>query len=560
MAEKGMLNSKRKPASTTLTDADFADQVLTDADFADKPLTDADFMDTSPEPMSVGQALRTRAEEGLLFGARPLVAGLGGAIGEAVARTKYDPKERGLIERAQYIAEGLPEGFAESRKVAQEEQKQANRRLGTAGLLVDVGTGILTAPLTPVRTIGQAAKVGAGMGAARALGEAESAGEAARMVGTGAALGGTVGAIGKGIASAASQLPSALSGIPKKAVQTFRQRPERVQKLIEESAGDIPTAADTLRTSWAQSIAQKRQGLGQQIGQALDAASPEKSIAVEPYVQSIDDAIAKLNPKLNPNEIEELSSLATQIRSLGAESDGLISARELHQVKEFLQDVAKPSYQKGGQIFARGDQAARAAKTAAAKINEDIRKKFPAIKSANQQLQKLHELEDVANKNLIKPGASENSVISAGLEDNRNAKNLKELGKIVGRDFLSEAEDLAAAKMFADPDILPVDITGKAAARQNLGTAIGTLAGAGVGSLLGGPLGAVGGTGAGIAIGQAISSPKGIKTFLKAINVTEDAARKVVGSKQFDRLMTNKAGRAFLVQQLSNAGAGLAGD
>lgn len=513
-------------------------------------------------PMSTGRAAGIKTEEGLTFGARPFVAGIGGGIGGGLAKLT-SPRELSLAQRLQEAAGAAKSGFNEERLNAQQEQEQASEQLGPmASGAIGLGTGLLTAPLTPVRSIGGALKLGAALGAGKALGEANSPQDAAEDIAGGAAgaglLHGASNYAGKGLAAISARLKkgainvgSALSGISKKNIETYSKNIDKIDNQIKDIGGNIAEASDKLRQSWQDSIASTRRALGEKISSALEASSPEKSIKLNPYIEEINKVRDKINPKLYPEQLAEFDDIVKKASAL-ADENGNISAKELNELKDFFQDAAKSSYQKNGQIFSRGKEVAQGAKVVAAKMNKDIRQQFPEIKEANAQLSRLHILDENINKNLITPEKSEWALLSAGGGINsRSAKNLQKLGELTNRDMLSEAEQLSATKAFTDPDILPIDATGKAGARQTLGRTIGAGLGSMVGAGVGGPVGAGAGAVIGSTAGNMLSSPAFLKSAIRSANIPAKVFKGLGGETGVNKLMSSENGRSLLIQQLS---------
>ncbi len=387
---------------------------------------------------------------------------------------------------------------------------------------IGVGTALATAPLLAGKAVraaragkwltgvGQATKLGAGFGAAQALGHADSSGEAIETIGKGALIGGALQlggnaavkmapAIGRAIGRGAKKIGSALTGISEREIQTYASRADEVKDLIAKSGGDLAEAADQIRRGVGRDIQVARQKLGNQIGAALDDPKYAGTlIDGRPILQKLDEvigAVSKTTAKFRPDEINELRNVRDVVFS--SLDDGFkIDLKTLSDIKEELQAIAKPSYNNGALIFPKGDLAAKASKGAAGEARRLLNAAAPEIKTANDQLSKLHRIEEVINKNLIREGKSEAALIAAGSGGNpRNAKLLAGIDQLTGGQAVRQAENLAAARSFGSPALLPADFTGKSAAR--------ILTGAGAGTIMGGPVGG--------AIGAAATSPAALK-------------------------------------------------
>jgi len=97
----------------------------------------------------------------------------------------------------------------------------------------------------------------------------------------------------------------------------------------------------------------------------------------------------------------------------------------------------------------------------------------------------------------------------------RQRGQLERLSRVSGVPMAQKAEDLATARTFANPDLLPMDTTGKSPGRLAAGAAVGLLAS--------------GGTPMGAAIGSALTSPFALKYGLKTQRGLLQAAEKVGG-------------------------------
>ena len=505
----------------------------------------------APAPENSANDHYVGATKAVLFGTRPFVAGVGGGIGNAIG---MDNSDMGLAERIKAIPGNFQSGFKTARADALAEEADLAQRRPGLSTAYDVGGAVLTAPLVAGKALqgiraggimsgaGQAAKVGAGLGAAEALGHAENSGEAIETIGKGALIGAgaQVGAnavakaapvVGRALAKGAKKIASGLTGIDEKVISTYAQRADQVKSMIKNSGGEISEAADQVRRGITKDIQVTRQKLGNQIGKALDGYEGVLADG-KPILQSLDDTISKVGEvtaRFRPDEINELKNL----RDLVAKSlldDGMIQLKTLSAVKEELQAIAKPSYMNGAMIFPKGDLAAKAAKGAAGEARRILNQAAPEIRHANEQLSKLHRIEELINKNLIREGKPESALIAAGGGNDRNAKLLGAIDQITGGTAVKQAENLAAARTFGNPQLLPQDFTGKSVSRM--------LAGGGAGTLLGGPVGG--------AVGTALTSPLGLKYGIETTRFIERLAKAT--GKMLPRT-PDGAGRAAILSQ-----------
>ena len=503
---------------------------------------------------SLGEDVGVKLTEGLLFGARPFVAGVGGGLGAAMAKSG-DPN-LGLMERIKSLPQSFQSGFSEARQGALAEEAGVSQRRPGMSTAVGIGTALATAPLLAAKGLqavkaggilsgaGSAARVGAGLGATHALGHAESSGEAIESIGTGAAAGmGTqIGAniiakaapaIGRAIGRGAKKTASALTGVSEKEISTYASRADEVKALMKKSGGDISEAADQVRQGVMKEIQVTRQKLNNQIGDALKSdLYYGRAVDGTPVIKSLEDTLAKVSKtsaEFRPGEINELKNVIDTTRKFIGQ-DGTITVQQLQGVKEELQKIAKSSYMNGAVIFPKGEMAANGAKAAAAEAKRLMDVAVPEVAKANQQLSRLHAIENVMNKNLIKAGKPESALLAAGSGGNpRSAKLLRAIDSVTGGSAARGAENLAAARTFGSAPLMPVDFTGKSLARMAAGFGAGTVAG--------GPLGGV--------VGTALASPASLKLVLdtqRLIKAVGGSAAKSIGGA-----ISGPAARAALI-------------
>lgn len=491
-----------------------------------------------PKEASLAQTALEGAGQGLTFGylpqlqaaAKPMIYGalnkLTGRSGddaidpgdyvssrdENIKRMKEQEEANPITAKASKLAGGLVSGLA----------------LPTSRLAE--GAGLLAKSIN-------AAKSGALYGAIQNPGDKQGevspiqAADRIENAGEGALIGGLVpigvkgaksgiGYLGKG----AKKIASTASGVPEKEIETYFNRGDKVEGLIREFGDDSAGAADELRRKLTKDVMTKRQELGGSVITSLeDPKYAGKTFEVKPVLDKLKSKLDSLTGAQKTYKAEELGDLQEIIQKIESATDGgkPVSAKDFFHLKQYLQDSASSAYAKGGQIFSRGELAQRGAKEAAASVRSQLDEAIPELAKANKKLFELHLLEDNMNRNLMAPGKSEAALMAAGKGDNkRSVSQLKKLGELIDKDPLSDAENLAAARRFANPDILPIDSSAK-----SIGRAV--LAG-GAGTALGGPVGGL--------LGSAISSPTGVKYGVKLarplgkiLNAGADAADTQVG-------------------------------
>jgi hypothetical protein len=491
--------------------------------------------------MGMGKAAAIQGEAGALLGLRPFVAGLGAGAGAFTGTKGSFGDKLGAAKDA----------FVEGRADANQEQNQASTDHPYISTAANVGGSLLTLPMLPAKGLAGALKLGAGLGAAQAAGSANSLGEAAVDIGGGAALGGAAYGAGKVLSKGASAIanseigqkakdlakktlmsvPSELTGIADKEIEAYATRADKVNKIFQESGGDASIAAKHAKQNILNDVNRTRQALNVQISEALQNASPEKTIGITPVLDSIRKYKERINIDLEPEKMNQINELQNRIMSVvGKYGDqrtaGKVSISELQQIKNFLREAASPSYGSTPLGFKVGGEAANAAKAGAAEAKSLLDKFGPVeIKNANRQLQQLHEIEDHMGNNLLNPHAKNHGDIYAvgGGFKNNNSQALNDLGQITGQDYLQGASDLAAAKTFGAPKLFAEIKTGRAL----LGPAVGTSIGGAAGAFMGGAHGAFIGGQIGGGIGTILSSPRALKLAIDTGRVTGQVLSKV---------------------------------
>jgi hypothetical protein len=386
------------------------------------------------------------------------------------------------------------------------------------------GAGLLMRGLNAAKNAGRVVGSGAAIAAAQNPGDVEGEVDPLQLdkryenAKTGAIISGVLHAgvnavpIVKGAVKwGGAKVAAALTGEADDVIRNYAARTDQVNKMIEQSGGDITVAADQLRDKIAKGLQATKDKLNGQITQALASAPRDKTISVQPLLDKLEAIRTKLNPNIKSDAVSEINEMMGKLIK-EADEHGNVSIQSLHEIKSYLQEAGKSAYAKGGQIFSRAKEAARAAKDAAAEARKIFNGLAPDAAKANNQLAMLHGIEDRLNKNLITSGKSDAALMAAGSGANpRNARMLGQLEQASGVPVVQPAKDLASVKAFGSPSLLPKDATGKALARQ--------AAGAGIGTWIAGPIGTV--------IGGALTSPMTLKLGINAANLAGKAGAKV---------------------------------
>lgn len=419
----------------------------------------------------------------------PFVSGAYQQFGKEGAPTGKDILSKtplaGISEKP--ISESYPQYFSETGEGA---------ALKKGGLLdispKGVAGGLVEAAVDPLSYLG----VGAAGKAAKGAGVAE---KAAGLTKTAAKK-----IVDKGVKLEA-KVASAFTGVEPHLIETYIKQNKSVNELINKYGKNSAEAADAIRTQYQTQLRTAKNELNKKITDSLMTKGSEV-VSIKDVLDDLDKQAAKLNKVTKKSELAEVRELKDAIKQLTDES-GDVLLTDLNDLKEFAQERAKGAYQKGGQIFMPGKDSQRISKQTAALLRKKLNAASPEIAQSNNKLAMLHGAEENLNRNLIKPGAPEGALMTAGAKpESRQAQQLRRLSDVAGTEFQGKAEQLAAAREFASPELLPKDPTGKSATRL--------AAGAGIGLLKGGPMGA--------AIGAAATSPALLKFGL---NTQEQVTR-----------------------------------
>lgn len=307
-----------------------------------------------------------------------------------------------------------------------------------------------------------------------------------------------------------SKIGKALTGIDDGVIKTYINQNKGVNDLIKKYGANTAEAADAIREQWQTQIRNFKSTSSQNIAKQLESHGPEV-VNIKEALQKLNESKNKLNPATKKSAINEINEHIAVLQEMTDEA-GDILLKDLHDAKEYFQEAAKSSYYKNGQIFMPGKDSARLAKDAARELRQKLNAAAPEIAKENNKLAMLHKSEEGVNKNLIKPGGPEGALMTAGAQPlSRQRKQLKGLEEASGVPMVARSEQLSAARAFANPDLLPIDATGKSATRL--------LGATGAGGLLAGPIGA--------AVGGVVTSPALLKLGLNTQEKVVQIAKKL---------------------------------
>lgn len=274
------------------------------------------------EPKSQLQAVKTGIESGLTFGARPAIAGAAGALGSVVG-TLQTPnlKNESFLAKTVRALKTAPQAFGEARQEAIGEQRQLAQEhpgsylAGELGGSLLVPGGAIKAATGGAKGFLGAARLGAVMGGARAVGEAENLKEGISQVGTGIVLGAASEAAARGAGKAkdfiAQKLQKAAESNVVKASGAMLKDFRRIfGKGKEANLADtafkenIITIGDDV-ASIAKKATLKADQYGKAIGESYKAAEAAISNPENLAKLSKEQVTKLIRSDLNPKEIAD---------------------------------------------------------------------------------------------------------------------------------------------------------------------------------------------------------------------------------------------------------------
>lgn len=479
---------------------------LTDAEMAalekqEKGLTDEEMAALEAKSESVPSRKAEAALEA--FGGQiPGVPELQAAISRFLPEPSIDEK----LKAQGFKIQPQPETYASARQGMIARSKELSKAepgataLGTAaGIGAGMGMipgGVLGKGGSFLARAGKSALGGAAMGAIQAPsgideGETLQLRKRLEQAGIGAAIGGATPAVGMAVKKGGKlfgglvkKTMAEYAQVAEKAIDTYANKTKKIDEIIKRTGGNVTDESDRLREAASMGLQQSKQKLGRQIGDALKDLPQDKVIDPTRITQRLEQWKGRLDPDYQSEQIAEIQGMIDKILKKGEN----LSVQDLNKTVDFLQESAKPSYLRGGQIFARGNEAAKAAKSAAAEARLILNHAVPEVKQANAKLAQMHQIEARMNRNLLKSGSPEGALLAAGSGANqRNARMLQALEAVSGVPIASGAEELAAAKIFGNAPLFSMAQTGRAALGFGLGYGLGGQEGAGIGAALSSP-------------------------------------------------------------------------
>jgi hypothetical protein len=531
------------------------------------------------------EAVRVGAERGATMGTRPTVAGLGAGLG-AASSTLFD-QGGGLGD----AWDAGKEAFSEAREGEIQNQAALEKAHPTATMVGNIGGSLLTAPLTPVKGIMGAAKIGGLTGLGEAIGTSETAEDAAAKVGGGAVMGaGSAAAlkgVGKGLSyigdkvknsalgqaagefldKASRKVGSAVTGLPEEDVGTYMTKTDEVNKVIGDFGDDIPSAVDKARENINRGIQNQKNKINKEITDALekgaenykvystgvakggaqagdafgDVVEKTDKIAVKGILEELERVKGQFHDKTQKavrSQVDEMIRLVKEVAPSGE-----ASLKDVFALQKALGEQSKKAFLKNGQVFINDAGVSRAAKAGYTAARKMVNQVSPEIAAANKKLHLMHHLEERMNRNLLAEGKTPASYLAGGSGSNKVVeKQLRKMGELTGAPVLEEARLISSADKFAKPGIVPFGTTGLTATR--LATGAG----------LGGAVAALNdeNVSTGAAIGAGLSSPLALKTLINSKNAMGKLAQSAGG--QASKALATGVPQSVLTQNIARVG------
>lgn len=350
-------------------------------------------------------------------------------------------------------------------------------------------------------------------------------------------------------AKATGSIGETFTGVPKPIIQHYYDNTDKINDLIKTYGQDTAQHAIDVRKSWNDIIKSEMAAQNNKIAQAVRTTPKDPTIDITPVIDHLENSKKALNPANHSDAINQIDAQLNTVKNMssrvpqGVNSSDVISyasnlpekyfanEAQLHEIVKDLQNKGSGAYQQAGQIFNLSKPAASASKNAGGVARQIlIDEGSGIIPAANKQLQALHQIEDTMNPNLLKPEGPPNALFKAATNPGGfEANSLKKLSQITGHDFISDAKDFATTQSMARSPALPIDVTGKAMARQNLGKSIGAGIGGLTGYLKNGTYESTGiGAYLGGKVGTAATSPIALKSGINALNTAGKVGRGLI--------------------------------
>lgn len=351
------------------------------------------------------------------------------------------------------------------------------------------------------------------------------------------------------------------------------------ENLVRKYGDDFNSAAEGVTETANNRIKMAKSILGKDLEKALENRA-NIEINVDSAVKALDDVWTKL-PISAAEEKKQILDLKEMLLDKNmVTSNGKISLKNADYLKTKLQDIA--TYLPDGKAVNAPDPIRNvryAAKQSARNLrseilnslkeatkNPDLVRRFPEIvkyPKVYELYQRLHAMQRrTGMRSLLDEGKTSGAWFTGGSAESSQAfSNIKRLDKWLkdagwdnaaagsaprdSKTLQSLAEDLGAYKYLGKPSFLPIDTTGKAVARQALGTTLGNVFKGALG-------GAVGGPAAGLST-FALTSPMTVKAGANLVRNTANYGGYVGARYENQR---SRSGRPSFITRLSQKIAG----
>ena len=334
-----------------------------------------------------------------------------------------------------------------------------------------------------------------------------------------------------------------MTGVPKKVMSTYSKNADEVMDFARGFGGETANAemADATKKSIMAKIQSARRELSGRISKAIEGRQDRYDVGH--VINDLQNTLNNMNQQAEPAETKEIQSMLDRLNGYlgnrrGQGADGNISdtatISEIYNAKKLMNKLSSPRIE-DGKIFAPTDAASRAAGKAARQLRALIVEHGGDIKDVDRDYQILHYVEKKMNKNLLSPDKNASELIAAGSGRNQTArKQLDILSKVTGKNVTSEADRLAAAQTFRDPNYLPTSSKGSVLAKGTVLGAAGLLS-----------LGHVPYAGPAVAGAVALAtSPKVLKFMIDSGRVSG----KLLDSEYFKSYIKTPQGQQFILR------------
>lgn len=277
------------------------------------------------------------------------------------------------------------------------------------------------------------------------------------------AVSGLADAAGTSAKNTVAKAGSLIGGQTPEEIKTYAENLKEINSKIAQPKSNVIRNVDDLRGTISDDINQTRMGHNAELESAINA-NGEKPINMQPTMESLDGAIRKVNPNTHPDDFQHLMEMKENLLKNNSSTDLTLGSgapqdaartptRKALDSLQMLQDNSV--YQKNGKLTSGGELSQKLLKNVAGTARSGLAAGAPELTPSLEKMARLHDVESTISPALIKEGGSESSILTAGgSTPNRFGNALEDLGSLTGKNYVGEAQKLAAQKAFTNTPLI----------------------------------------------------------------------------------------------------------